>query len=150
MCYSSLEWNLFAVNHKIGRNVCVEDFISNFLLVAFFPGFEDSGFSCLWRPLHQNRIQRVNIPASIHMSFRRINILVRAANRVQRNILQHQQFLESYPELSDSIRIPSSVTFAVIPPFDEAVKLLHQFGKGGSPDHCSLPVAENECLWPSV
>ena len=130
--------------------MCVEDFISNFLLVAFFPGFEDGDFSCPWLPLHQNRIQSVKIPASIQMNFPRINFLVRAANRVQRNIIQHQQFLESYPELSDPMGIPSSVTFAVIPPFDEAVKLLHQFGEGGSPDHCSFPVAENECLWPSV
>ena len=91
----------------------VEDFISFFLPVAFFPGFEDGGFLCLWFPLHQNRKQRVNIPASIQMNFPRTNFLVRAANRVQRNILQHQQFLESYPELADPIRIPSLVTFDV-------------------------------------
>ena len=103
----------------------VEDFISYFLPVAFFPGFEDGGFLCLWFPLHQNRIQRVNIPASIQMNFPPTNFLVRAANRVQRNILQHQQFLESYSELAEPIRIPSLVTFAVIPPFDEAAKLFH-------------------------
>lgn len=29
-------------------------------------------------------------------------------------------------------------------------KLIHTMGGGRSPDHGSLPVAENECLWPRV
>ena len=35
--------------------------------------------------------------------------------------------------------MPSSLTFAVIPRFDEATKLFHQLGEG---DHDSLPISE--------
>ena len=35
--------------------------------------------------------------------------------------------------------MPSSLTFAVIPRFDEGTKLFHQLGKG---DHDSLPISE--------
>ena len=50
----------------------------------------------------------------------------------EKNILQHQWFIESYAELLEPIPIPSLVmTFAVIHSliFDEAAKLFHKLGK---------------------
>lgn len=123
--------------------VCVDDFISNFFATLLYPKpgsfLKDRGFIFLWSNLHQSRILRENIPSLIQMISRCTSFLVRTTNRVQRNILYHEQHLESYAELSEPVRMPSSLTFAVIPRFDAATKLLHQLGEG---DHDSLPISE--------
>ena len=70
----------------------------------------------------------------------RVEILL-LGHHIAKNILQHQEVVESLAELWEAIRIPSSVmTFAVI----------HNWRKGCSPDHGSFPVAEYKCLWTRV
>ena len=56
---------------------------------------------------------------------------------IQRNILHHQQFLESYtkhpnPFISDDVCCYSP------PSFDEVAKLFHKLGEGGCPDQPDL------------
>ena len=82
----------------------------------------------------------------------RVEILL-LGHHIAKNILQHQEVVESLAELWEAIRIPSSVmTFAVI---HSLVSMRLQnfsinWGKGCSPDHGSFPVAEYKCLWTRV
>ena len=56
------------------------------------------------------------------------------------------KFLKATQEQStQSGSLISDVCCYSQPPFS---KLIHTMGGGRSPDHGSLPVAENECLWP--
>ena len=58
------------------------------------------------------------------------------------------EFLKATQEQStQSGSLISDVCCYSQPPFS---KLIHTMGGGRSPDHGSLPVAENECLWPRV
>jgi len=71
----------------------------------------------------------------------RVEILL-SGHHIAKNILQHQEVVESLAELWKAIRIPSSVmTFAVI----HSLVLMRQqnfsinWEKGCSPDHGSFP-----------
>ena len=68
---------------------------------------------------------------------------------ITKNILQCQQGVESFAELSEPIRILSSViqTFAVI---RSLVLMRLQNCSINSPDHGSFPAAKYECLWTCV
>ena len=62
--------------------------------------------------------------------------------------LTTNKFLKATQEQStQSGSLISDVCCYSQPPFS---KLIHTMGGGRSPDHGSLPVAENECLWPRV
>ena len=69
----------------------------------------------------------------------KVNFLFQRNNPPHNNVLEIGQHPD--PIISD-------VCCYSQPCFDEAAKLFHKLGEGGSPDHGSLPVARYECLWP--